>query len=133
MRNFNLPEMVKHYAIAALWSTNDDSDTETGGAPMDTNYTIDDISAATMAEMQADCADFTKNNQADLLLYCEKMAHGEWSGEAMAGQDFWLTRNRHGAGFWDRGLGELGQRLTRAAQVSSGVDLYVGDDGKIHA
>jgi hypothetical protein len=21
-----------------------------------------------------------------------------------AGRDFWLTRNRHGAGYWDRGL-----------------------------
>jgi hypothetical protein len=33
------------------------------------------------------------------------------------GHDFWLTRNGHGAGFWDRGLGELGERLSAAARV----------------
>jgi hypothetical protein len=34
---------------------------------------------------------------------------------AQIGHDFWLTRNRHGAGFWDRGLGERGQYLTDAS------------------
>lgn len=34
-----------------------------------------------------------------------------------AGCDFYLTRNRHGTGFWDEGLGEIGQRLTGAAHV----------------
>ena len=33
------------------------------------------------------------------------------------GQDFALTRNGHGAGFWDRGYGEVGQALTDAARV----------------
>jgi hypothetical protein len=28
-----------------------------------------------------------------------------------AGIDFWLTRNRHGAGYWDRGLGITGDKL----------------------
>jgi hypothetical protein len=31
--------------------------------------------------------------------------------EGHAGHDFWLTRNGHGAGFWDRGLGEVGENL----------------------
>ena len=35
--------------------------------------------------------------------------------EAQAGMDFWLTRNRHGAGFWDRGLGGAGEQLTELA------------------
>jgi hypothetical protein len=37
--------------------------------------------------------------------------------EAQAGHDFWLTRNGHGAGFWDRGLGEIGGMLTDAAKA----------------
>jgi hypothetical protein len=48
------------------------------------------------------------------------------------GHDFWLTRNRHGAGFWDRGLGELGERLTKAAQSFGESDLYLGDDGQLY-
>lgn len=33
------------------------------------------------------------------------------------GEDFALSRNRHGAGFWDRGYGDVGDRLTAAAHA----------------
>lgn len=36
-----------------------------------------------------------------------------------------LTRNGHGAGFWDRGLGALGTELTNACKPYGGVDLYI--------
>lgn len=42
-----------------------------------------------------------------------------------AGHDFWLTRNRHGTGFWDRGLGALGETLTEAAHEAGEVYLYI--------
>ena len=41
------------------------------------------------------------------------------------GHDFWLTRNRHGAGFWDRGLGEVGDKLTRLSHGFGGVEPYI--------
>jgi hypothetical protein len=47
------------------------------------------------------------------------------------GHDFWLTRNRHGAGFWD-GDWERGAELTKAAHTFGGIDLFVGDDGRVH-
>ena len=50
-----------------------------------------------------------------------------------AGYDFWLTRNHHGAGFWDRGLDGVGRALTDAAHVYGEVNLYVGDNGRIYA
>jgi len=46
-----------------------------------------------------------------------------------AGHDFWLTRNGHGAGYWDRGLGEVGEMLSEAATAFGMVDLFVLDDG----
>ena len=46
--------------------------------------------------------------------------------------DFILTRNGHGAGFWDRGIGEDGQELTRMAKAYGTVGLYRGDDGKLY-
>lgn len=49
-----------------------------------------------------------------------------------AGHDFALTRHGHGAGFWDRGLGEVGEDLTAEAKAYGSVDLYVGDDGMLH-
>ena len=41
----------------------------------------------------------------------------EWSSAELAGHDFALTRNGHGAGFWDRGLGEMGDMLTDEAKA----------------
>lgn len=48
------------------------------------------------------------------------------------GHDFCLTRNRHGAGFWDRGLGERGDRLTNACDAFGEQDPYAGDDGFLY-
>lgn len=48
------------------------------------------------------------------------------------GHDFCLTRNRHGVGFWDRGLGELGDRLTDASHTYGEQSGYVGDDGLLY-
>lgn len=45
------------------------------------------------------------------------------------GHDFWLTRNGHGAGFWDRGLGKLGTQLTELCKPYGSTYAYLGDDG----
>lgn len=50
----------------------------------------------------------------------------------MVGHDFYMTRNGHGVGFWDRGLGELGDWLTRMSDPFGEASLYVGDDGLIY-
>lgn len=49
-----------------------------------------------------------------------------------AGHDFWLTRNGHGAGFWDRGLGSIGEELTTAAEGYKEKSAYIGDDGMVY-
>ena len=51
--------------------------------------------------------------------------------ESRAGNDYWYTRNGHGTGFWDRGLGELGEALATAARYSER-NLYRGDDGLLY-
>ena len=52
---------------------------------------------------------------------------------AMAGHDFWLTRNGHGAGFWDGDWPlPYADLLDKAAQAAGTCDLYVGDDGMIY-
>ena len=53
---------------------------------------------------------------------------------AAVAHDWTLTRNRHGAGFWDGGWAEpWGQRLTDLAHASGEISLYLGDDGFIYA
>jgi hypothetical protein len=36
--------------------------------------------------------------------------------------------NRHGAGFWDRGFGELGELLTEVAQELGEIHLYIHEN-----
>lgn len=110
----------------ALWSSHDESD-ESGGEPMDANYSIDDISPESLAQMQSDCDDFTSNPE-----IAELLAQSGLSDEQI-GHDFWLTRNGHGTGFWDRGIGEIAVKLTDLTRPYGTVYLYVGDDGKIYA
>jgi len=115
------------YITCAPWSSTDNS-REDGGDPLDDNYDESDIAPSTLAEIEADCADFQEANAADLTLYEE--ITGRPSDHA--GHDFWLTRNGHGTGFWDRGAGDVGERLTKASKVYGSRDLYVGDDGLIY-
>lgn len=114
--------MLEGYVNCALWSSTDNAD-DTGGEPLDANYGPEDIDPETQAEMEADCEAFARDNAADLA----------GMDPQQAGHDFWLTRNRHGAGFWDRGLGKRGDRLADAARQCGSFDLYVGDDGVIYS
>lgn len=123
-------DFTRAYIECALWSSNDESD-ESGGVPMDQIYEIEDIDLETREKMAEDCARFKEENAADLEQY---PAGREWSGMEMAGHDFWLTRNHHGAGFWNRDNvpEDVGERLTEASHRFGEYSLYVGADGKIY-
>jgi hypothetical protein len=114
------------YVECALWSSTDDSTPE-GGEPMDRNYGPDDIAPEALAAMRADVEAFERK-ATEILDTFEDV---DISAESF-GHDFWLTRNRHGAGFWDRELGEAGDQLTAAAQAYGESYLYVGDDGRVY-
>jgi len=106
------------------WSDMDESDNPT---PLDENHGIDDIALEALAAIGAECAEFVEANRADLESAAEQRPGWDWLGH-----DFCLTRNGHGAGFWDRGLGELGQRLTEASHPYGESGEYVADDGLIY-
>lgn len=132
MRNFNLDEFVHAYMVCALWSSSGPEEGEHACENLADDFNADDISEECKKAMRETCADFCKANLADLQEYSKRMRNEQWSGESAAGHDFWLTRNRHGAGFWDRGLGALGERLSKAAKVYGSVFLYPGEDGLIY-
>ncbi|MFC3724458.1 hypothetical protein [Neoaquamicrobium sediminum] len=125
------------YVGAALWSTNDESD-ESGGEPLDRNHDISDLSPWTAQAMLRDCAAFYVANSEHI--HCDGAPLSrEFEGSiaareaAMAGHDFWLTRCGHGAGFWDGDWPEpAASALDKAAEAFGNVDLYLGDDGRIH-
>lgn len=116
----NVKDFVRAYVDAALWSSSDESD-DSGGEPLDRNYGPDDIAPATQRQMIFDAVSF----------YRAHVMH--FDNASQAGHDFWLTRNRHGAGFWDGDYPEpQATMLTKAAQAYGEYGLYVGDDGQIH-
>ena len=117
--------MTENYLIAALWSSTDNTN-EQGGDPLDANYSLDDIAPESVEQAEKDCLAFIAENDGDI--------DGDYE---QAGYDFWLTRNHHGAGFWDGDWDEerngmIGQRLTEASHKFGEVNAVVGDDGKIY-
>lgn len=130
MTGIDMRAFVRGYVECALWSSTDWAD-EQGGEPLDANYSADDISPDALAEINTACAQFAFETRDALRVYV-----GEWS-EERAGHDFWLTRNGHGTGYWDRtyapgSLYDACERLAAAARVYGSSDLYVGDDGCLY-
>lgn len=131
-----LDEFTRHYLIAALWSEHgpEDADYEF----LDSRYGLEDIAPAALVQAMEDCRRFQSDNAALLsVAYGRYKAanNDEYSPEARAGHDFLLTRNHHGAGFWDRSeldQGGIGEALTKAAHAFGEVCFYVGDDGRIY-
>jgi hypothetical protein len=124
MNATKLDAFTAAYVECALWSSTDDD-----GNPLDDNYGIWDIDRDTIQKMIRDCARFQDENAADIATF----EHISMTPEESAGMDFWLTRNGHGAGFWDGDWGDdVGERLTENAKAYREYHLYVGDDGKLY-
>lgn len=126
-----LDSFTRAYIECALWSSTDNAN-ESGGEPLDYNYTADDIHPETLARMIEDCAAF-QQDQDEALETVQSVCD-----ESRAGHNFWLNRNGHGSGFWDEYNGNDGvlsnafRELSDGSKVWGSFDLYIGDDGMIH-
>jgi hypothetical protein len=113
-----MPSFFTSYVSTALGTSDDDN-----GQPLDKNYGPTNIAPETLARMMDDCEAFQRKNRKDLASI----------DAGQAGHDFWLTRNGHGAGFWDGDYEEtVGERLTKSSESFGTFDLYIGDDGQIY-
>jgi hypothetical protein len=94
---FKSVPMLSDYLVCALWSSTESFGTEeglaTGGNNLDDEFGITDLSPEFIKESAEDCQEFWE--QAKGLI-------GPDADMGQVGHDFWLTRNHHGAGFWDR-------------------------------
>lgn len=117
-----LTEIVDAYLAAALWSTTDNAE-ESGGEPLDANYSVEDLDDSVLETAQTDCRALL-DAHGDLI-------QGRYE---QAGHDLWLTRNRHGCGFWETPDWKEadGEILTEFAQALGEYYLIIGDDGKIY-
>jgi hypothetical protein len=107
----SLDSFLTGYLACAEWLMTDELNPETGDVSEDRRFKARGWTKAALRDARADCAAFIAANAADLASYAESTGRGMES----AGHDFWLTRNHHGAGFWDRGDHPCLDRLTDAA------------------
>lgn len=106
---------TRAYLECALWSSTD------GETALDDSYGISDFTPEALVRAVEDCASFQERVSEHI---CDNLE--------LAGHDFWLTRNGHGAGFWDGDWPESSETLlTELAQSYGDCYLYVTDDGKI--
>lgn len=117
MLNTNYVQTAFESALETLlWSETDDD-----GNPFGDEYSEFDITGE-LSTFHQQLRAFIQSNAEDL----------EGISATSCGYDFVLTRNGHGAGFWDRGYGELGDRLTASCKPYGKCSLYVGDDGLLY-
>lgn len=113
------------YTAAAMWTAADQN-----GDSLENDHEETDIDPASLAEQREQLIDFMRTNRA-LLAQAAEVRPGFLDASQIA-HDFHLTRNGHGAGFWDRGLGEIGDQLSDAAKGHGSAELYAGSDGKLY-
>lgn len=153
----DLNEILKGYLEAALWTEEerlnderndnnvtisndyydeeDESDSEIQFMKLMRNnlqtksiesFTREDINPNSLIQAYLDIKKFINN--AGSIAIIEALENND---KFQLGMDIWLTRNRHGAGFFDHGYDNIKQ-LTTAAENLKEVDLYIGNDNKLH-
>lgn len=148
---YGLDGLIRAYIEALFWTESEpgtsredrdddrvqwDNDVEAGQQKdMPGDYGYADLSGEALADIRRDCDAF-RAKAADLLALLP-----DDFDESRVGHDFWLTRNGHGAGFWDRDeldftpngyTATLGDLLTEQAQAFGEAYVEVGDDGKVY-
>ena len=124
MTSSSQDDFHRAFLAALLWSTTDGQ-----GANLDDSHSIKDLHPHTANVLRKQCDAFWEEHSS--------LLNTAFDGEvpynaAQAGHDFALSRNGHGAGFFDRWLGEVGDQLQQAAMEAGECEAYVGDDKKLY-
>ena len=126
----DLDDVARGYMVAAAWADavphGMGDDGETGGLQGET------FTAEAMASARVHVARFIAANVADAQAYVSARTFDPAEGTVgdYFGHDLRLTEGGHGVGFWDRGMGELGERLT-AAVANYAPDCWQQADGTL--
>ena len=100
MTDLDIEEMVRGYLTCALFTTEQDGDN------FDSIYTVDDFEEGSVVLAKEILWKFCDLNLSDVFALLE-MGADNFS----IGCDLWYMQNGYGVGFWDRGTGEIGERL----------------------
>lgn len=112
----DLEDALEGYLQCALWTEELDSD-----------YDVDDFDTLSVDLARDDVEKFLEELD-DYDLLDELLNQMDYNS---IGHDFWLTRNGHGAGFWDRDIEELGNEITKICS-EFGTKYVYEENGKIY-
>jgi hypothetical protein len=111
----NIDEILNSYLETALWAEESEENNLK-------DKTINDVDKESVVNSKIEIYNFIKKAQQEapdeLSTYDSKML----------GHNLWLSRNGHGAGFFDDNNDKL-QNLARSIKP---VDIYLGNDGKVY-
>jgi hypothetical protein len=111
----------QQYLETALWASCDDD-----GNPLEDSFFLSDF-------LQAQSERETLSDFLQHPTVLEIAKRDSWGSDQYerAACDFWLSRNRHGAGFWDGGFWteDTGEILHDVAKTYGSCDVMIGDDG----
>lgn len=133
------------YIECALWAgldwttTTDNGGDDDNPVPLDSRYGPEDLSAEANAEARRVVESFARA-QGGETQGAWAVAHAAGWTPDQFGHDLFLTRNGHGAGYWDR-HGETwanrstrwaGEALSDLARALGEANLWPDDDGVLH-
>lgn len=102
------------------------------GEPLDDHFGVDDFTADALRKAESELNDFFDRMESNGLTE----ATAEHADDDRVGHDFWLTRNGHGAGFWDGDYDgdeeNLGDNLTELSKAFGEQNVMIDDDGQLH-
>ena len=116
------------YLETMFWSSTQDS-----GDPLERDFGFPDLAPEAHARAFADCLSFWLTHSPWITYETRIGSTYGHTVDALAGHDFWLTRNGHGAGFWDGDWADYpAERMDKASEAFAQQYAYVGDDGKVY-
>lgn len=124
--------IVRHALVALLWSEGEEYD-ESGEDVIgmwDETYDESDATPELRLAIACDLSGLVMVDDDETACRYRDAAHAyvEKLSLEQFGHDMTLTRNGHGAGFWDRGAGEIGAVLTEWAHGLGTLNIFHGSE-----
>jgi hypothetical protein len=130
----DIDAMVDGYLDAQLWAQSDNERDDSGSTTLGENYDRADIADEYVESVRDEIAALVADHPLAVRMYAAQRQFNAGSVWAHFGHDFYLTREGHGVGFWDRGLGELGDYLTQISKwAGPASDLWDNGSGVLSA
>lgn len=122
----NVDDVADAIAEALIFQGLDWDNQDESGNPTELDregFTIDDFDEASKARIREIAESFCSTDMLELI-------SDSGLTDEQIGHDIVFSANGHGTGFWDRGIGEIGEKLHEIAKPYGSLDIYVNADRK---